>query len=159
MRDRILSSVLLPGAVAPDDADDLAVRDVERHVAQRPEPLDGASGCRGAERSRGAATASTSASRIVRYRARAPSWYCLPSAARESPSASRQRSTRGCVESAASDDIGERALHAPEEERAADQQRDAPQRGHERSSGPGACAVPSSAQRNPSTTPTIGLSA
>ena len=38
IRERIFSSVALAGAVAADDADDLALADLERHVAQRPEP-------------------------------------------------------------------------------------------------------------------------
>src|SRR5690349_23665841 len=47
----------LARAVAPDDADDVAVRDVERDIAQRPESFDLASRSIARERSRHTASA------------------------------------------------------------------------------------------------------
>ena len=56
-----------------------------------------------------------------------------------------------------SDEVGEAALDAVEVGEAGDEQDERPTRPRRRSAPSGASAVPSTAQRKPSTTPTIGL--
>src|SRR6476661_6982931 len=117
MRDRILSRVLFPDPLRPmipttspwTTSNETSSSAQNRAAARRVPP-----------RLISRATPSrlpTSASRRVRYLARAPSWYCFPRCeTRMTRDASCGIGARECAAgNATSDDIGERALHASEE--------------------------------------------
>src|SRR5688572_23397983 len=115
MRERILSSVLLPEPLRPmiPTTSPCATSNETSSSAQK---RSGA--CRWLRRPNDRPTPrtlSTSASRIVRWVARAPSWYCLPRFA-------TRMAGWSSTDAATSDDIGERPFHASEEERPADEQ-------------------------------------
>ena len=146
----------LAGAVAADDADDLAAPDLERHVAAAPRCVSDSSAARRPRRRRGTHGPERRASR--RPRPCRGASCSAPASARAGTACSRSSTRIAALTHARPTPRRRRsAPSAGSKKRRRSRAAQSAARRHARSSGPAPSFVPSSAQRNPSTTPTIGF--